>query len=115
MIIDDGNWISRQSGNDNSECSIIPVSRDFNCFTRGDSGTAGHSESRESLYWKSWIGCRATHDELGGNGEDFIDTERGIECAGDGIALVGSEEVSVVTGFNGENGACCGEIIFVGN
>ena len=50
---------------------------------------------------------------MSGNGVNFIETKRGIEGSGDWIALVGTEDISVVTGFNGENRACCCEVIFV--
>ncbi len=115
MIIDDGNWISRQSGNDNSKSPVIPVSRNFDGFTGGDSSATGDSKGWESLYWKSWIGCRATLDELGCNGIDFVDPERSIERTRDGIAFVGSEDVSVVAGLNGEDRTCGGKVIFIGD
>ena len=115
MIVDDGNRICRQSSNDNSESPVIPVSRDFDGFTGGDSSATGDSKSWESLYWKSWIGCRATLDELGGNGIDFVDPERSIECSRDGIAFVCTEDVSVMASFNGKDRTCGGKVIFIGD
>ena len=115
MIVDDGDRISIQSSDDNSVGPIIPVSRDLDCFAGGDGVAACDGKSGEGLDGESRVGGRTALDELCGNGVDFVDSEGGIECSGDGVAFVGSEEVSVVAGLDGKNRSRGSEIILVGD
>jgi hypothetical protein len=103
LVVDNGDWISVQSGNDNCKGSVIPVSGDMDGFTGGDSGATGNSKSWECFHWESRVGGGTALDELGGDGPDLVDTERGIECSRDGITLVGTEDVGIVTSLDREN------------
>ena len=103
LIVDDGNGVSVQSGNDKSVGSIIPISRDLDGFAGGDGVAACDGKGREGLDGESRVGGRTALDELCGNGVDFVDSEGGIECAGDGVAFVGSEEVCVMAGLDGKD------------
>lgn len=71
------------------------------------------NERREGLEWKrSCVWCE-TSDELGSEGEDLVEVERGVEGLWEGRLLEGSPDVRGVTGFNGQDGAGDREIGFI--
>lgn len=82
----------------------------------GRDGLPGEREGREGGEGKGGVGFGAGGDEGGGEGEDLVEVERGLEGVGVRALFVdGGGDPGGMAGFGGEDGGGGGEVVFDGD
>lgn len=73
------------------------------------------SEGWEGLEWEGGVAGGEAGDELGGEGEDLVEVEGGVEGFWEGNLFEDGADVGAVAGLDGQNGAGGSEIPFINN